>query len=88
MAAVSRWSNRSSWKAPPSSNSRIFEAVVGKEGESGVADLRANAVLALMARADIVGRYPGAMDQPSAEHLLGLCDKGVIVPGQYPDCHR
>ena len=51
-------------------------------GEPVVADLRADAVGAAMARAGVVHRDPGRRLQPGAQNLAGLRQEAVLLVGQ------
>src|SRR3954466_15131661 len=53
-----------------------------KPGEAVVADLRAEAVLRLVARPGVVDRKPRRARESSAQHVAGLSEKGLLLGGQ------
>src|SRR4051794_34887313 len=55
-----------------------------KPGEAVVADLRAEAVLRLVARPGVVDRKPRRAREPGAQHVASFSEKGLLPGGQLP----
>ena len=75
--------------AGPQQLEEVQPALAGRRAEPGeavVADLRADAVDAAVARAGVVHRDPGAVCQPHPQHLPGL-GKEVVLPGDQQAHH-
>jgi len=57
----------------------------GEGGEMGIADLGAEAILGLVARAGVVHRDPGRARKPGAQHIARFRVKTVMAGGQEAD---